>query len=284
MNLYDCHLHTAFSGDSDTPPEEMVERARDIGLSGITITDHLDLKYKHDPGLFDLDLPAYREGVSTLKEKYGSPAFKILFGVELGLKTNCQAEHRKVLADNSFDFVIGSIHEVDGLDPYYPEFYTSRSAEASINAYFDCMLENIKAFHDFDSLGHLDYIARYTAKNYGPLEGTLSYEKYADRIDEILKWLIANGKALEVNTGSFRNGMTEPNPSYRILSRYYELGGREITLGADAHTPATIADHFEEVAAKLQEIGFSYYSVFKKRKPIHITFQEYSPKKSAPIV
>ncbi len=284
MNLYDCHLHTAFSGDSDTPPEEMVERARDIGLSGITITDHLDLKYKHDPGLFDLDLPAYREGVSTLKEKYGSPAFKILFGVELGLKTNCLAEHRKVLADNSFDFVIGSIHEVDGLDPYYPEFYTSRSAEASINAYFDCMLENIKAFHDFDSLGHLDYIARYTAKNYGPLEGTLSYEKYADRIDEILKWLIANGKALEVNTGSFRNGMTEPNPSYRILSRYYELGGREITLGADAHTPATIADHFEEVAAKLQEIGFSYYSVFKKRKPIHITFKEYSPKKSAPIV
>lgn len=284
MNLYDCHLHTAFSGDSETPPEAMVERAMEIGLSGITITDHLDLKYQHDPGLFDLDIPAYRQAVAALAEKYNSPSFKILFGVEVGLKVECAADHRKIMKETPFDFVIGSIHEVGGSDPYYPEFYEGKTAESAINAYFDSMLTNIRAFPDFDSLGHLDYIARYTARYCGPLDGTLTYEKYAGKIDAVLTWLIENGKALEVNTGSFRNNMVEPNPSYIILKKYYEMGGREITLGADAHNPSTIADHFEEVAARLQEIGFTYYSVFKKRKPIHVSFIEYSPAKATPMI
>lgn len=284
MNLFDCHLHTAFSGDSETSPEDMADRAKEIGLSGITITDHLDLKYHHDPGLFDLDIPAYQKAVSALAEKYNSPSFKILFGVEVGLKEECVEEHTRIMSETPFDFVIGSIHEVGGSDPYYPDFYEGKTAADAINSYFDAMLTNIKAFPDFDALGHLDYIARYTARYCGPLEGTLTYEKYAAKIDEILKWLIENGKALEVNTGSFRNNMVEPNPSYMILKKYYEMGGREITLGADAHTPATIGDHFEEVAAKLQEIGFTYYSVFKKRKPIHVSFIEYSPAKATPRI
>lgn len=284
MNLYDCHLHTAFSGDSATPPEDMAERAMEIGLSGITVTDHLDLHYRHDPGLFDLDIPAYRTAISALSRKYNSPAFKILLGVEVGLKEECAEENRRIVQENPFDFVIGSIHEVDGADPYYPEFYEGKTAEEAINSYFDTMLTNIRTFPDFDALGHLDYIARYTARYCGPLEGTLTYEKYAEKIDPVLGWLVQNGKALEVNTGSFRNNMVEPNPSYIILKKYFDMGGREITLGADAHTPATIADHFTEVAAALQEIGFTYYSVFKERRPIHVSFIEYSPAKPTPMI
>ena len=33
----DCHLHTCFSDDSDTPPEDMAERAIALGMKSICI-------------------------------------------------------------------------------------------------------------------------------------------------------------------------------------------------------------------------------------------------------
>ena len=62
--------------------------------------------------------------------------------------------------------------------------------------------------------------------------------------------------------------MTEPNPSYRMITRYYEMGGRMITLGADAHDTKTIADHFEKVCERLKNTGFKTFLVYEKRCPV----------------
>ena len=40
--FYDCHLHSSFSADSETPAEAMIQRAISIGLSGMCFTEHLD--------------------------------------------------------------------------------------------------------------------------------------------------------------------------------------------------------------------------------------------------
>ena len=80
-------------------------------------------------------------------------------------------------------------------------------------------------------------------------------------------FIIKKDIALEVNTGSFRNDMTEPNPSYDIIQRYHEMGGSMLTLGSDAHDPTTIADHFEKVGEHLKTIGFKTYLVYEKRRP-----------------
>ena len=126
------------------------------------------------------------------------------------------------------------------------------------------MLENIRAFDEYDTLGHLDYVVRYGLKYFNE---PLVFSDYKDQIEAILKHLIMHGKSLEVNTGAFRYGMTEPNPSYQILKFYYDLGGRDITLGADAHAPDTVGDHFAEVSCKLKDIGFRYINVYVKRQP-----------------
>lgn len=39
--LWDCHMHSSFSADSDTPMEVMIHRAVETGLQGITFTEHL---------------------------------------------------------------------------------------------------------------------------------------------------------------------------------------------------------------------------------------------------
>ena len=57
-----------------------------------------------------------------------------------------------------------------------------------------------------------------------------------------------------------------------IIKRYKELGGKIITIGADAHKPADIAFEFDKAEKILKECGFNGYHIFKKRKPEFIEF------------
>lgn len=159
--------------------------------------------------------------------------------------------------------MIGSSHVVHGADPYYPEFFQSRNEEQAYLEYFESILENLDAFHEMDTYGHLDYIVRY-----GPNKNQFySYKKYRNILDAILKKLADTNVGLEVNTGGYHYGLGEPNPCTDIIRRYKELGGEIITIGADAHTPDKIGYAFDRAAQVLKECGFEYYTVFKDRKP-----------------
>ena len=260
--LWDTHMHSRFSGDSEADPAAMITAAKAAGLLGICFTEHLDYDYPGDPELFLLDIHSCMDSARALSS--AQPAdFSILAGIELGLQPHLAERHKKLLAEYDFDFVIGSSHVVHGMDPYYPEYYVNKTEEEAYREYFSSILENIMSFHDFDVYGHLDYVVRYGPnknKNY-------SYLIYQDIIDEILKALIARGKGIEINTGGFRNGLGHPNPTEDILKRYRELGGEVITLGSDAHAPEHVAYDFNKAPALLREAGFQYFTVFEKRSP-----------------
>lgn len=260
--LWDVHMHSQFSGDSDAPQEEMIMTAMDAGLDGICFTDHLDMDYPDDPTLFLLDLPNYTASVLALQEKYRNQ-FPVRLGIELGLQPHLADLHADILSQYPFDFVIGSSHVVHGFDPYYPAFYEGRKEEDCYMEYFQSILENIRAFDGFDVYGHIDYVVRY-----GPTKNAnYSWTQYQDVIDEILKLLIEKGKGIELNTGGFKYGLGHPNPTEEIIRRYRELGGEIITIGADAHAPQHIGYDFQKVPTILKEAGFKYFTVFKQRTP-----------------
>ncbi len=264
MGLWDTHMHTAFSGDCNVLPEDMLATALEKGLAGITFTDHLDWDYPNEPGRFDLDLNLYHETMDALKEKH--PGF-LLKGIEVGLQEHLSEKHRALLNDSDFDYVIGSIHVVHGKDPYYPSYFEGRNAKEAYTEYFQCMLDNLQTFHGFDSLGHMDYVARYGMRHLGKEAGACHYGDYADLIDESFRFIMDHDISLEVNTGAYRCDMTEPNPSFEILKRYQKMGGKMITLGADAHHTEHVGLHFEKIADELRSIGFTSYLVYKDRKP-----------------
>lgn len=259
--LWDVHMHSQFSGDSNTPQEDMILTAMKLGLGGICFTDHLDIDYQEDPSLFLLDLPNYTSSVLALQEKYASK-FPVRFGIELGLQPHLTDLHQDILSQYPFDFVIGSSHVVHGVDPYYPKFYEGRREKDCYREYFTSILENIHAFDGFDVYGHIDYIVRY-----GPTKNeNYVWTQYQDVIDEILKLLIEKGKGIEINTGGFKYGLGHPNPTEEIIGRYRELGGEIITIGSDAHTPKHIGYDFQKVPDILKNAGFRYFTVFKQRK------------------
>lgn len=121
--LWDCHMHSSFSADSDTPTEDMIRRSIALGLEGICFTEHLDPDYPPTPDdlEFSLDLPAYYKRLMELKEAY-KDQISIRFGIEIGLQLHLGEYFHNLLRKYPFDFVIGSSHLVHGADPYYPEF------------------------------------------------------------------------------------------------------------------------------------------------------------------
>lgn len=262
----DFHMHSSYSGDSDTPMEQMIEQAISVGMKQICFTEHQDYDYPPSDEIpadyFLVNTDAYLYDLLRYKEKYASQ-IQVLFGIELGLQPHLMREHARYIKSFDFDFVIGSSHTCNGRDPYYPSFYEGRPEEDAYREYFESILENIKKFKNFDVYGHLDYVVRY-----GPnKDAEYTYEKYQDIFDKILKLLLENEKGLEINTGGLKYGLKEANPSIAVLKRYRELGGEIITVGSDAHVPSYIGYEFEKAAEILKACGFSYYTTFQNRLP-----------------
>lgn len=258
----DFHLHTAFSADCDTPAEEMVQTAIKNGLDILCLTDHMDMDFPYPKVAFDLDTESYYQEYLRLKELY-KDRLDLRFGVELGLQEHLVKEHKEYISSYPFDFVIGSLHLVNRVDPWYPDYFEGRSDEDAFTEYFQALYDNLKAYHDFDVLGHLDYIVRYSPNK----NANYSYEKFQYLIDPILEFVVEHGIGLEVNTGSIKSGLNATNPAPEILTRYRELGGEIITLGSDAHVPQYVGFHLKEMQRLLKELGFTHFTVFKDRKP-----------------
>lgn len=265
--LSDCHLHTNHSGDSSTPMEEMILQGISQGLSTLCFTEHHDLDFPIttlDPkGKFECNADLYFRDFTKYQNKYADK-IQLLFGIELGLQPSVIEQNKSYIEAYDFDFIIGSSHLCNGIDPSCPEFYRNRSEEEAYREYFDSILENINSFSDFDVYGHLDYVVRY-----GPNTDTeYSYTKYQDILDKIIRSLIENGKGIEINTGGLKRGMRDLHPCTDIIKRYKSLGGEIITVGSDAHVPMNIATHFKRSEDVLIECGFRYYTIFEHRTPI----------------
>lgn len=264
----DCHLHTSHSGDSKTPMEEMILQGISKGLTMMCFTEHNDFNFpitELDPeGKFECDAELYFKELKELQKKYAD-RIQLLFGIELGLQPSVINRNKVYVEAHNFDFIIGSSHLCNGIDPSCPEFYKGRSEEEAYREYFESIVENILSFSDFDVYGHLDYVVRY-----GPnADKEYSYVKYQDILDKILRLLIEKGKGLEVNTGGLKRGMRDLHPCTDIIKRYKSLGGEIITVGSDAHVPQYIGAYFERAEAVLKECGFTYYTVFEQRNPIY---------------
>lgn len=257
----DFHLHSFFSGDSDTAPKQVIEAGIQAGLSALCFTDHYDADYPYDDVCFDLDTDAYFAKLSGLRDIYEG-RLSVGVGVELGLQPHLDPLYHSYVERYPFDFVIGSTHLVEGADPYYPSFWEGISADDGIRKYLEITLENIRVFEDFDVYGHLDYIIRYVPVG----EKHFSYECYKELVDEILRVLIGRGKGIEVNTGGYKAGLGVPNPCPDILRRYRELGGEILTIGSDAHSAEFVGSYMDEVQDVLRDCGFRYFTLFKGRK------------------
>lgn len=257
--MFDYHMHSKVSFDSEEEPIEIVKAAEEKGLLEICFTDHFD--YNSDKnGHHDLfTIEDYKNAYDDLE----SEKVKIRKGVEFGLTSWNQKELDEFLGQYSFDFVLGSVHYVGGTDPYFEDFWSGITFKEAIDKYMKETLECVKAHNSFDVLGHLTYVCK---SSHNPTGKGVPYSEIRDITDEIFKILIEKGKGIEVNTsGVDRIGDFLPTLEY--VKRFRELGGEIITIGSDAHDRNRIGQYAKEAIDMIGEV-FPYVCTFCERKPV----------------
>ncbi|MBR0061121.1 MAG: histidinol-phosphatase HisJ family protein [Selenomonadaceae bacterium] len=242
--IFDSHMHTKFSADSQMLAAEAIDRAASLNL-GVVFTEHFDYGLEIDGKDFTFDAATYMNEYKNLRGD------KVRLGVEVGLRQSARAANENFLTQADFDFVIGSIHLVDDLDIYYTHFYIGKDKATAYRKYFEQMAEEA-AVADFDALGHIDYICR--AAPYDNPE--IDYATFAAEIDAVLKIVVEREKVLELNTRRFYNdrAVDELVPVYK---KYRELGGRYVTIGSDAHKVAAVGNYFDKALNFARELDLT---------------------------
>lgn len=275
-NLFDNHNHSQYSFDGKrSSVEEAARSAVKLGLGGIAFTDHCDLyippaKAGLDdfiPEDFDVKLQQDEiDRVQSVLDNEGK-CIKILKGIEIGMYEECHDPIRSKLAENSFDQIIASVHYIEQTDPYYGEYYDGKDWKSAYSTYLETIFREMVWLNDFDIMGHLDYVVRYAPYP----EKCIRYREFSDILDEMFRFIIQEGKALEINTKSYQDFHgRRPYLDTELLIRYKELGGEILSLGSDSHSPDCVGTDFLKFAAILKNMGFRWSAHYEKRKLIQL--------------
>lgn len=262
--MFDCHMHSKLSTDSIMNVVDACETALQLGLEGIAFTDHLDIDYPDADESFNIDFNQYFSEISVVKDKYKGK-LNILRAIEVGIQPHVIDESLRIVKSGPFDYVLASVHVIDGIDPYARVYYEDRSKLDAYERYLREIYFMITNIDDFDMVGHFEYITRYA--HY--VDRSIRYADHTDVFDSILKELIRQGRGFEVNTGTYRDPAVQVEYDASVLKRYRELGGELVCLGSDAHRTDHIGLRFDYFAQIIRDAGFKYTVHFENRKPVY---------------
>ena len=199
--------------------------------------------------------------INGLKEKYPW----LLCGTELGEPLQAPEAAGIISSMKELDLVIGSLHMNAGKPDFYWMNYSEMTIDeirALLEDYFN-ELYQMCASCSFDVLGHLTYPLRYIQGEYGI---DIDIGIYRDRIEDIFRVLIENGKGIEINTSGLRQKYGKTFPDTEYIRLYHDLGGEIITVGSDAHSLKDIGAGIKDGTELAEYAGFRYTAVFKNRK------------------
>ena len=257
--MFDYHLHSSVSFDSDESAIDMAKAAAKAGLKEICFTDHYDPHFFEDKTGYLFDFDEYAKAYDCLEVD----GLLIRRGMEFGLTDWDKPLLKELLQLRRFDFIIGSVHFADGYDPYDKEYWQDKTTEQAFLCYLEQVLNCVRLHDDYDVLGHLTYVCK-SAHNQSNKEP--DYNKYSDLVDEIFKTIIAKGKGIEINTSGL-DKIGAFLPSEIFVRRYKELGGEIVTIGSDAHDAATVGKYTDKAMALVKDL-FGHVCTFEQRQAI----------------
>ena len=245
--FFDAHMHSAVSPDSQMDAKLVIDTLRRQGL-GATFTEHCDFP----PYNFMVDFDRYEREYRPLR------SVAVLMGLELTLNEEHHAQNTQI-ADGDWDFILGSIHYIDGLNLFYEA--NAKPANLMIHRYLTYMKEMVESCGFFDSLAHIDYLCRYSTA----VDEIFLYENYPEAFDALFTALAERDLAMEISTKRLSNARNRQN-LFKLYQRYAQLGGKYVTIGSDAHTPEQLGKDFTKARKIADESGLTvvYYRERKR--------------------
>ena len=259
MNIpHDYHMHSTFSEDGASSPEEMCRQAIQLGIPEIGLSEHWDVgPYEKNPRFFQFE-PWYVE-LERLRDLFAGQ-LTIRLGIEVAEPHLYPQETAEVLKRIPFDYVLGSVHFVGPHFMFDEVYFRSQTADEVYRAYF-AEVEKMIQTADLDILAHFDIPVR-TAKPVFGYDPT----RYEEQIRRILRMVIDRNLALDVNTAGLRKAAQNLMPDPLILQWYAGMGGERLTLGSDAHASSQVGLHLQTALDKIRAAGISQLTQFEHRQ------------------
>ena len=176
---------------------------------------------------------------------------RVLLGVEVDYTPETWPQMAAALRGHALDYVIGSVHFVDGQSIDVEARATEECwprADELFARYYETVAR-MAATGAVDVVGHLDLPKKFGRRPTG---------KLAAAEDTALDAIAAAGILVEINTAGLRYPAREPYPSAELLARARSRGIR-ITFGSDAHRPQDVAAGFDWGLALAKAVGYTAY-------------------------
>lgn len=185
---------------------------------------------------------------------------KIKLGIEMDYVPGKEKETEKFLKSADFDYVIGSIHWINGWGFDIPEMeakWYNSNLENIYKNYFR-LIGELAQTQLFDIIGHFDVI-----KVFGHQPEPYSKELLKIIEDAVLK-IKENNMCVEINTAGLRKPVKEIYPKREWLQLFCEAKV-PLILSSDAHYPEEVGADFEKAVAMAKNVGYQKTAVFEKR-------------------
>jgi histidinol-phosphatase (PHP family) len=178
----------------------------------------------------------------------------VVCGIELGNATQYPEAARAVLDAHPYEFVIGSLHNLNRV-PDFCVMNFGHMSDGLIRQLFDRSLDEtleMVQFPGITTLGHLTYMHRYVT-----LAGKkLDFKPYYEKIEAVFRALMARDVAMEINVSTLWKGLGISMPTMELLKLYKDCGGKLVTIGSDAHAPENLGKAIRKGYAILETVGF----------------------------
>lgn len=235
--MLDLHVHLVGHNDREASRENIrafLDEATSKGLKEIGFADH-------DYYFEQMNLPLIRE----VAKEY--PHLAVRVGVEAEYRPHEEDRIRQLLKQFSFDFVIGSVHEINGWAFDYPEEEQLHYKKDPDELYQDYFANVALAANSglFTTIGHFDLIKIFGVR---PRKDILVLA------DEALTAVAKHGLTLEVNTNGRYKPVQEFYPERRLMEEI-QRRGIDFTLGSDAHRAEVVGRDINEAVQLLHQIG-----------------------------
>ena len=183
-------------------------------------------------------------------------------GAEFGQITSDVPLARRLYEDPRVDIILASVHEMHDLPDFYFLDYGKIDIKRLIDDYFEEALRTA-SLDCFDVFAHLTYGLRYM-----PNREQFDLTPYDSVLDDILRTLAINGKALELNGSGLKKKIPYTDPDFRIVKRFRELGGQYLTISTDAHESAFLGYRLDELEDMARAAGFDALTYYRRHEPI----------------
>ena len=263
-----------------------LKKAKQIGLKEVGIVDHL-YRFEETKNYFENALnlnPTDSIGalqsywlknvmtekmddfvnkVIAAKKRWEKEGVLLKLGIEADYFAGQEKELEELLEGKPWDYVIGSVHFVDGWgfdNPQTADYFKQFDLEDLYTRFYTTVEKMIRS-NMFDFVAHLDNLKVFNFKVNNESFNHMWYERITDALKE-------TNTATEVNAGLYyRYPVKEMCPSIDFLQMIVNKD-IPVTLSSDSHFPDDLGKYVKENKQLLKQLGASHVATFRQRETV----------------